>query len=142
MKKIGFTLIELMIVVAVLGITCTYFIAPINQLHHWLKTDDAEMVRQQKLTEAFMLVRTAFYDSSFVEITGPDELKLSGGKWRRILRLKSGEGIRVETAGGGRQVVFDGAMRFSAFQFLDAKTVWCQTQIDSARLPMVWRCGK
>ncbi len=141
-RRIGFTLIELMIVIAVLGISLESFFVPLHGLIRDIKANRTEIQRQESLTTGFLLLEKAFASSSGLVVKGDDELSLVGGPCTSIRRAEEGRVLVITKQGAEIRIDFAGGVVFGPFRPADGKTSWCLAQMSEARFPMFWRCRK
>lgn len=143
MKRInGFTLIELMIVIAVLGIACGCFFTPLLGLISDMKSNGVEIQRQESLTRAFLLLEKAFGSSTGLSVLSGGEIALSGGSCSAVKREDGGRVLVITSQGVEIRVETNDGIVLGPFQQVDGKTAWCAAQISDARFPMFWRCKK
>lgn len=143
MKRIdGFTLIELMIVIAILGIACGSFFTPLRGLVLDMKSNEVEIQRQERMTTAFILLEKAFGTSTGLTVRSGDEIALVGGACSFVKREQGGRGIIIMRQGAEIRVETGDGIVFGPFQPVDGKTAWCPAQISDVRFPMFWRCKK
>jgi len=141
-RRIGFTLIELMIVIAVLGIACESFFVPLHGLIRDIRANRTEIQAQECLTTGFVLLEKAFASSSGLVVNGDDEISLVGGPCTSIRRADGGHALVITKQGTFLRIDFAGGITFGPFRPADGKTAWCTAQMSEARFPMFWRCRK
>ncbi|HNW36372.1 MAG TPA: type II secretion system protein [Candidatus Ozemobacteraceae bacterium] len=141
-NRVGFTLIELMIVIAILGIACESFFTPMRTLIADMKSNGIQIQRQDAMTTAFQLMEKAFGESSGLIVRGENEIELIGGTCRLVKREAGGKILVLEKAGAVVRIDLLEGIMFGPFQAVDGKTAWCRAQTAEARFPMFWRCGK
>lgn len=142
MKRTGFTLIELMIVIAILGIACGSFFTPLQGVIFDMKSNWTEIQRQESLTTGFLLLEKAFASSAGLSVKSADELSLVGGACTSIRREAEGRILVITKQGTDMRVSLGGGIVFGPFKPVDGKTAWCLAQMPDARFPMFWRCRK
>ncbi|HEY9069085.1 MAG TPA: type II secretion system protein [Candidatus Ozemobacteraceae bacterium] len=141
-RRPGFTLIELMIVIAVLGVATASFFTPLRSLTPDLASNGDEIQRQEQLTSAFAVLKKAFAESSGLTVRDGDEIVLVGGPCSSIRREANGNVLIVRKGDAAFRLELLGGMVFGPFQAVDGKTAWCKIQSTDARFPMFWRCGR
>ncbi|HOY65408.1 MAG TPA: type II secretion system protein [Candidatus Ozemobacteraceae bacterium] len=141
-RRTGFTLIELMIVIAVLGVATVSFFTPLRSLLYDLSSNGDEIQRQEQLTSAFAILRKAFAESSGLVVKDGNEITLLGGPCSSIRREANGNVLAVQKGDAVFRLELLGGMTFGPFQAVDAKTVWGTAHTTDARFPMFWRCGR
>lgn len=141
-RRIGFTLIELMIVIAVLGVALESFFVPLHGLIRDIRFNRTEIQAQESMTTGFVLLEKAFSSSSGLVVKGDDELSLVGGPCTGIRRIEDGRALVITKQGAEMRIDFSGGITFGPFRPADGKTAWCLAQTSEARFPMFWRCRK
>lgn len=141
-RRIGFTLIELMIVIAVLGVACESFFVPLHGLIRDIRSNWTEIQAQECLTTGYVLLEKAFASSSGLVVNGDDEISLVSGPCTSIRRVDGGHALVITKQGTLLRIDFAGGITFGPFQPADGKTAWCMAQMSDARFPMFWRCRK
>lgn len=142
----AFTLIELMIVIAVMGIVLSGLWQPVADLWHAQRDGSETVAGERALTLVFKEFRRSLRAvPTFVGVS-PDLIELpSGARWKRIRRINRGRAIRFEDATGrGVTMKLPVAVRFHSFIKLDDRHVFCQIDWtdQSLSLPITWRFGR
>ncbi len=137
----GFTLIELMVLIAVLAVALQGLFAPIPQLLGWLKADRQEYLAQEAVTTGFTVLHQAFRQARQVRLVSTDEVVCLGEVETRLRRGPGGKTLELVRPGGVLRLDFLGAAVFGPFQQVDDRTVWGPVFLDRAKIPMFWRCG-
>ncbi len=140
-RQRAFTLIELMIVVAILGIAMGTMFAPVQQLLEWRRRADREFQNQEAVTSGFAVLKGAFRQALEVRWRSDDEVVCLGLQDVTLRRLEDGRVIEIIKPGGRIRLDFLGGARFGPFHPVDDKTVWGAVFLGTAQVPMFWRCG-
>lgn len=141
-RERGFTLIELMIVCACLGIVMTALTRPILLLRERYATETAELAVQQAATAAFVVLERAFARATAVECPTADEIRLLGGTPTTI-RWRPGGSLAITSPTATKTIAaIPGGFSFGTFTALDRQTVSMSMRLGAAKFPMVWRCGR
>lgn len=135
MKKQGFTLIELMIVVAVLGIAFQFLYPGLeimifqDQLQHKILQDSAG------LTRLYGLITTELRQCGEVEYADEKGVSFVGGRSLKV--FDSGKTIQV----GLKRIKLEGHARFWGFERIDARTFSSQIKNGGEEFRAIWRTG-
>lgn len=140
--KRGFTLIELMIVIAVLGVVMTWMFEPIQFLLSGWKSIEREFSRQEAVTTAFYCLKTGFSGAREIVSVQENQVQLAGKEKMRISRRPDGRGVVIERASGKINLDFQEGMVLGKFVSVNQKTVQCGVLLNSARFSMYWRVGE
>ncbi|RCK80499.1 MAG: hypothetical protein OZSIB_3245 [Candidatus Ozemobacter sibiricus] len=135
------TLIELMIAIAILGITMGALFSPVQQLLEWSRRADREFQNQEAVTIGFAVLKGAFRQALEVRWRSEDEVVCLGLQDVIIRRREQGRVIEVAKKGGLIRLDFLEGARFGPFHPVDERTVWGAVFLGTAKVPMFWRCG-
>lgn len=141
-KRIGFTLIELMIVIAIIGIACDSFFVPLHGLIRDIRSNWTDIQTQERLTTGFILLEKAFATSAGLVVNGDDEISLVGGPCTSIRRVEEGHVLVITKQSAEMRIDFAGGIVFGPFRPVDGRTAWSLAQMPEARFPMFWRCRR
>ncbi|MBP7636101.1 prepilin-type N-terminal cleavage/methylation domain-containing protein [Candidatus Ozemobacteraceae bacterium] len=141
-RRIGFTLIELMIVIAIIGISCESFFVPLHGLIRDIRSNWSDIQAQETLTTGFVLLEKAFATSTGLVVNGDDEISLAGGPCTSIRRIDDGRTLVITKQGAEMRIDFARGIVFGPFRPVDGRTVWSLAQMSEGRFPMFWRCRK
>ncbi|MFZ2960118.1 MAG: type II secretion system protein [Candidatus Ozemobacteraceae bacterium] len=142
MNKSAFTLIELMIVIAIMSIIAAGLFPGVMGLQRFTLAQNAELQRQETILKAFHAFHRAFEEAGRVDWVQEDQLLLHGEETWRLQLVKKGGGVQFERPGGIVAIDFSGGMRVSGFQMVDGKSVKAHVEMNGAEFPMYWRCGR
>ncbi|MBF0500625.1 MAG: type II secretion system protein [Candidatus Riflebacteria bacterium] len=142
MSRRAFTLIEVMIVIAILGIVTEGILPGVMQIQRLAFSQNQELQRQTITLEAFQAFKRAFDAAWRIDWVQDDLFLLRGTETMRVILTRKGGGVRFERAAGGVTLDFHDAIRLSGFRSIDAKTVQCSVEMSGAVFPMYWRCGQ
>jgi len=137
MNNKAFTLIELMIVVAVLGIMSAAFSAPVSFFlkRSLLNADYLDEKRTQ--TTVFYCMKHFLGHTAIVERVMPNEVKFSNNHRIQIINAK--HKILFFDGKETRTVHLGKSMRFSKLKKIDYLTFGCYMALNRAIIPMFWR---
>ncbi|MDD3146563.1 MAG: prepilin-type N-terminal cleavage/methylation domain-containing protein [Candidatus Riflebacteria bacterium] len=135
MKRSGFTLIELMIVIAVLSIAMSYIFPGLQAVileekHHTKVLRDAA-----SLTTLYGLMSTELKFCSAVE--SADEKGVRFDQNRAIIVHDGGRRIQI----GKRHIRLDGGARCWGFEKVDDRTFSTQIKNGHENIRVIWRTG-
>lgn len=142
MNRTAFTLIEMMIVIAILSIIAVALFPGVIGLQRFTLVQNAELQRQEAILRAFRAFHRVFEDAGRVDGVQEDQLRLIGKETWRLKLVKKGGGVRFERPGGVVTIDFSGGMRVSGFQMIDGISVKAHVEMNGAEFPMYWRCGQ
>ncbi len=141
MKKNGFTLIELMIVIAIIGIImgCGFFDG-IKFLSHRFKHDSKIVSENTKLCFMFSKIKRILEKENEVIDVEEDGHCVNLSKERRIRVSPNGKNISIVDSNGELNYNFKDTW-FSKFRKIDNKTFYCKIKFRKMSLPMYWKVG-
>ena len=142
MKKKAFTLIELMIVIALLGIIAGSMFEPIRVLYSDIKKSEEEFFQQDRLARAFSILKQAFEKSESLETWGDNSVILNGSG-KKLTRAEDGRKLVFENNSGGKiELHFSPGTRIGNFFVPEKHTLNFQISMNGAKFPMYFRTGK
>jgi len=142
MNNRAFTLIELMLVIAVLGIVLGLLFPSVMAVWRTFQAQERETMAQDRLFATFRLMHAAFAASGSLDWVRPDRLSLAGPQGRSSLVIQSnGQGIRWERTVGTVDVDVPRGLHLGPFEQVDSRTVRQVLEIHDIRFPMYWRTG-
>ncbi len=135
MKKAGFTLIELMIVIAIMGIALSYIYPGMQAIfiedrHHAKVLRDAA-----SLTSLYGLVSTELKLCRRVETADENGVRFDNN--RSIVVLDGGREIRI----GKKHIRLDGGARCWGCEKVDDRTFSLQVKNGKDDIRVIWRTG-
>jgi prepilin-type N-terminal cleavage/methylation domain-containing protein len=143
MRKRAFTLIELMIVIAVMSIILSGVITPIHMMYGDYRRNDRELDLQLRITRLFMVMKALLLETTAIEEVTSCRVSLSGGRWKTIRREKEGRRIVLVGEKGERSFDVSGGLLFGQFKKIDSVTFGSPLKFEGGTsFPMYWRCGR
>jgi prepilin-type N-terminal cleavage/methylation domain-containing protein len=145
MRKDGFTLIELMIVIAILAIVLLQPFKITQDLFRETRRADRTLDRQERITHAFHCLKRALSETTSLDYVGDDEIRLHGPIWRTLLRRPEGTGWVLEGENGTPRIDLNlgDSLQIGTFHKVNDRFFWCPIRFeDGTTFPMFWRCGR
>jgi len=140
MNNKGFTLIELMIVIAILGILVGNFSDPLSFYTRQLKFEEKSLENGMKQSLVFYCMKKFLDCSATIKKVTSTEVYLSNNKHFKVDKDKKSiifiDGKKINT------IDFGDAISFSEFIKTDYLTFSCYIKLGDETIPMFWRVGK
>jgi prepilin-type N-terminal cleavage/methylation domain-containing protein len=142
LSRTGFTLIEMMIVIAVLGIMTELLLMPMSRLLEDVKAFQREIPRQDRILHAFAFLRSTLVKHESVQVVAADHVRLSGDHPMDLRR--EADGKRIVFIRDGRTLIVElgDTMIWGHFTLVSARSFSCPVTVASATFPLVWRVGR
>ena len=138
MNRRAFTLIELMIVVAIMGIMAESFFQPIQLLLGIDKKTRAIIDHNQLLATAFIKLKKFSKERPNIDSCSDHMIKFSDGA-TIILDADSSE---IFLCSGEKKITLSGLNFKMPLSKLDHRTWALSLQVNGEDLKTMWRCGK
>ena len=136
MNKRGFTLIELMIVVACMSIIFVPFWSNVEQMVHGIKFQDNKLETSQQAISVFAHIKDFLKTSGNILSADTDRVVFENGQ-EIMFEDKTGE-LQI----GKKRLKLYKSLVFGPFKMIDYKTFAGMLRVGGDSFPMYWRVGK
>ena len=140
MNKKGFTLIELMIVIAIIGIMVEIFTLPISFFMKRSVLNGKLLEEKRSQATVFYCMKHFLKDSTLVKSVSPTTVNFADNRKIEIVigkrKILFFDGKHTKT------VHYDKSIKFSPLKKVDYMTFGCFMTLGRTNLPMFWRSGK
>lgn len=142
MKTAGFTLIELMIVIAVVGVAFTFVSPSMQAILRSSRRLSEELVRQETITKVYSAVTGMLSTTAGIRTLSADRVVFDSHSEIWLERRNAGRTLVVKNSGGLVQTInMSGAMVFGPFREVDERTFSTQLRMHPGKsFSMYWRC--
>ncbi|GAB4279810.1 MAG: hypothetical protein Kow0029_23900 [Candidatus Rifleibacteriota bacterium] len=138
MSKRGFTLIELMIVIAILGIMTEAMWAPTRILFDLEESSDEFLDRNQQYMQNFLELQR--FNASLSEISSSTDTRVEFANGSKLILDKDNKEIVLEN--GNQKTRVKGIKFEGSIKCHDKKTYSFKILLNNEPLVSYWRCGK
>jgi prepilin-type N-terminal cleavage/methylation domain-containing protein len=139
MSKRGFSLMEMMIVIAVLSISLYYLFLPVQVFFTDQRFCEESLEHEERIFDLFSHFKNVFDESSVIESVSANEIRLSGKEPVRISRLDSGNTIRLQKGAKNFTLNLKKSANVGEFALRGSRTVVCQIRMPGTSMQMFWR---